>query len=93
MVCNKGMGHLKRYVSQHGLTPLASALCVSVQRLANWIERGVPVDMCAAVEKGTSGEVMRWHLRPTDWHRIWPELVGSDGAPEVGETEQGVAHG
>ena len=22
-------------------------------------------------------------LRPDDWHLIWPELVGTDGAPEV----------
>jgi hypothetical protein len=21
-------------------------------------------------------------LRPDDWHRIWPELIGAEGAPE-----------
>ena len=24
-----------------------------------------------------------WDLRPDDWHRIWPELIGADGAPDV----------
>lgn len=24
-----------------------------------------------------------WDLRPDDWHRIWPELIGADGAPPV----------
>ena len=22
-------------------------------------------------------------LRPDDWHRIWPELMLTDGAPEI----------
>jgi hypothetical protein len=26
-----------------------------------------------------------WDLRPDDWHRIWPELVGAEGAPGVTE--------
>jgi len=25
----------------------------------------------------------RWDLFPDDWHRIWPELVGQEGAPSV----------
>lgn len=24
-----------------------------------------------------------WDLRPDDWYVIWPELVGSEGAPPV----------
>jgi DNA-binding transcriptional regulator YdaS (Cro superfamily) len=28
-------------------------------------------------------DVKRWELRPTDWHKIWPELVGTKGAPPV----------
>lgn len=36
-----------------------------------------------AIEQATGGAVRRWDLRPTDWHRIWPELIGSDGAPQV----------
>jgi DNA-binding transcriptional regulator YdaS (Cro superfamily) len=36
-----------------------------------------------AIERETGGAVRRWDLRPNDWHRIWPELVGAEGAPEV----------
>jgi hypothetical protein len=27
--------------------------------------------------------VARWDLRPDDWHRIWPELIGAEGAPPL----------
>jgi DNA-binding transcriptional regulator YdaS (Cro superfamily) len=38
---------------------------------------------CVAIEVATGGKVSRWDLRPEDWHRIWPELIGANGAPEV----------
>lgn len=28
-----------------------------------------------------------WDLRPDDWHRIWPELIGTDDAPDVATKE------
>lgn len=31
------------------------------------------------------GLVARWVLFPTDWHLIWPELIGTPGAPAVPE--------
>ena len=31
------------------------------------------------------GAVRRWDLRPDDWHRIWPELIGTEGAPPLPE--------
>lgn len=34
------------------------------------------------VEEGSGRVLMRWHLRPNDWHRIWPELRAWPGAPE-----------
>lgn len=40
---------------------------------------------CVAIEQATGGAVMRWDLRPDDWSRIWPELIGADGAPEIAE--------
>jgi DNA-binding transcriptional regulator YdaS (Cro superfamily) len=36
-----------------------------------------------AIERATRLAVRRWDLRPDDWHRIWPELIGADGAPEI----------
>lgn len=43
--------------------------------------RPVPAEHCAALERATGGKVRRWDLRPEDWHRIWPELQGTEGAP------------
>lgn len=40
-------------------------------------------EYCVAIERATDGKVRRWDLRPEDWHLIWPELIGSDGAPPV----------
>lgn len=54
--------------------------------------RSVPVERAADIERSTGGVVMRWDLRPTDWHRIWPELVAHPLAPAVpGSSAAGVA--
>ncbi len=37
------------------------------------------------VERESGHVVRRWNLRRDDWHRIWPELIGTAGAPEVRE--------
>lgn len=44
--------------------------------------RPVPAERCAAIEVASNLAVRRWDLRPTDWHLIWPELVGTEGAPQ-----------
>lgn len=38
-------------------------------------------EYAVAIEAATERAVRRWDLRPADWHRIWPELIGVDGAP------------
>lgn len=38
-------------------------------------------ELAVQVEKMSHGAVRRWDLRPDDWHRIWPELIGQPGAP------------
>ena len=35
----------------------------------------------------TERQVAEWDLRPDDWHLIWPELIGSEGAPAVAAQE------
>jgi len=40
-------------------------------------------ELAVQLEAATDGAVRRWDLRPDDWHRIWPELIGADGAPDV----------
>lgn len=45
--------------------------------------REFPPEHCVTIHQ-TKG-IPRWDLRPDDWHRIWPELIGADGAPSVPE--------
>jgi DNA-binding transcriptional regulator YdaS (Cro superfamily) len=46
-------------------------------------QKPVAVPRCAVIERATGGAVRRWDLRPDDWHEIWPELIGTEGAPPV----------
>lgn len=47
------------------------------------------------LEVRTGGRLRRWHLRARTWHLVWPELVGTEGAPALpaAEGESGGAHG
>lgn len=67
------------------MTKLAALLGVGQSVVSNWRSRGgdVPIQHCAAIEALTDGAVRRWDLRPEDWHRIWPELIGTAGSPAV----------
>lgn len=33
------------------------------------------------VVRATSGALQPWHLRTKDWFEVWPELIGTEGAP------------
>lgn len=61
---------------------MALDLGVSGSLVTQWAG-GKPVSevRCVSIERATDGAVRRWDLRPDDWHRIWPELIGADGAP------------
>lgn len=41
------------------------------------------VHLAVALDLATDGQVRRWDTRPDDWHLIWPELIGAEGAPAV----------
>lgn len=43
----------------------------------------VKVAYVPAIERATGFAVRRWDLCPDEWHLIWPELIGADGAPAV----------
>lgn len=64
---------------------LAKLLKVSPPTVNQWVKavRPIPAESCVLIEQATNGNVMRWDLRPNDWNRIWPELIGKEGAPEV----------
>lgn len=66
-------------------TELAAALGISPSFLSQISSghRQTSPRLCVQIELATAGAVRRWDLRPDDWHRIWPELVGVEGAPAV----------
>lgn len=39
--------------------------------------------LCSDIEAESGGAVRRWDLHPEDWHRTWPELIGTPGAPKL----------
>ncbi|MGC4075439.1 MAG: YdaS family helix-turn-helix protein [Rubrivivax sp.] len=61
--------------------------------VSEWHHRGIPegrlIQLAAAIEQ--HGGPRRWQLRPEDWHFIWPELIGVEGAPPVPEPAQEAA--
>lgn len=76
-----------------GTNAVARRLGIKPPSVSEWRKNGMPDDklilLAVDIERASRGAVRRWHLRPGDWHRIWPELVGTKGAPalqqEVGD--------
>ena len=68
-----------------GVTKLAVALDLGQSVVSNWRARESVIDAiyCTAIDELPNSPVRRWDLRPDDWHRIWPELIGKPGAPEL----------
>lgn len=64
---------------------LAGRIDVKQPTVSEWVrgERPIPPERCVKIEQVTDRVVMRWDLRSDDWHRIWPELIGTEGAPPV----------
>lgn len=85
-----------------GASALAAKLGVTVGAIHQWRggQRPIPIERCVEIEHLTAGEVSRIHLRPNDWHRIWPELAamhpervpaeptGPAAAPEPAKVER-----
>lgn len=77
---------LRTYVSQQRgrAAWLARAIGVRPVMISQWMAgKSVSVTSALAIEHATGGVVARWDLRPDDWHLIWPELVGTEGAPLI----------
>lgn len=45
--------------------------------------RPCATDLAVRIERESAGAVRRWELRPSDWDKHWPELVGAVGAPKL----------
>jgi len=83
--------NLHDYLNSPGslsISELAERIGVkSVAQIRQWqhgyADRLPSPENCVSIEQATTGAVMRWDLRPKDWHLIWPELVGIHGAPDT----------
>ena len=69
-------GRTKRIAEAVGIAPAFLSQIATGHRPA-------PPEHCAAIERETQGAIRRWHLRAADWHRIWPELIATPGAPDI----------
>lgn len=90
------MNPIKRAAESVGSqAALAEAIGVRQPTVSEWArgDRPIPIERCVDIERATGRTVMRWHLRPTDWHRIWPELIGTEGAPAVPAPRYSVGSG
>ena len=69
---------------------LARRLGVERAAVNQWKHKGrsTPIEHCASIELAAGCAVRRWDLRPNDWWRIWPELIGQEGAPAIPEAAQ-----
>jgi DNA-binding transcriptional regulator YdaS (Cro superfamily) len=58
-------------------TKLASILGVSSTTVHEWRtgKRKVPAARCKDICEITNGQVSVMDLRPTDWHKYWPEMA------------------
>jgi hypothetical protein len=45
--------------------------------------RSCATALAVALERESGMAIRRWDLRPHDWHKHWPELVGTPGAPRI----------
>jgi hypothetical protein len=79
------MDHSELIDKLGGTAAVASRVGVRLASVSEWRRNGIPdgrlIELGAEIEQRTQWR--RWDLRPDDWHRIWPELVGADGAPQV----------
>lgn len=69
-------------------TQMAAAMGNGVlrQHVEHWLKSGrVPTEHVRCVHELTG--VMAWEFRPSDWWRIWPDLVGLPDAPQVPRPE------
>ena len=78
---------LRTYLRDNSATDLARTIGVSPVQITQWRSkwegRSPNPANAVAIEQATRGAVMRWDLRPNDWHLIWPELTTRPDAPAI----------
>ena len=78
-----------RGLDQSGREHFAVQVGTTVGHMNNvaYRTRKASAALAMQIEIESGQAVCRWHLRPADWHLIWPELVGTPGAPAVTPAE------
>jgi len=73
-----------------GTVAVARRIKARPASVSEWRKKHIPegrlIELGAQIER--AGIMRRWDLRPDDWHRIWPELIGAEGAPPVPATSE-----
>lgn len=71
-----------------GTTAVARLLGLRSPSVADWRKTGIPVARRwrLAVIADQRNIARRWFVCPADWHLIWPELIGTPGAPPIPTT-------
>lgn len=64
--------------ARFGLSPQYLYQCLTGRR-------GMRAEDAVRLERDSGGLVTRRHLRPQDWHLIWPELVDADHPAPAGQ--------
>lgn len=69
-----------------GGTGAVAKMCgIRAPSVSQWRQAGIPKDklviLGARIERRL--KLRRWDLCPDDWHLIWPELIGAEGAPAI----------
>lgn len=74
--------YLKRF-TQEQRADFALRVGTTLGHLNNvaYLQRSASAALARSIAIGSDGIVAEWELRPTDWHVIWPELIGAEGAP------------
>jgi DNA-binding transcriptional regulator YdaS (Cro superfamily) len=87
-----GMDHSALIDRLGGTAAVARRVGAQPASVSEWRKKRIPdsrlIQLGAEIER--LGIMRRWHLRPDDWHRIWPELIGAEGAPPVPAEQQEV---
>lgn len=65
----------RRLAAAHGVNEQYLYQCLTARRDMNPAQ-------ARKLEEATGGELKRWALCQSSWFEIWPELIGTEGAPE-----------
>lgn len=76
--------YIKRFSPQERAA-LAQRLGTSIGHMNNvaYEQRVASAALTRQIAIESRREVAEWDLRPHDWFLIWPELVGTNGAPRA----------